>query len=126
MLNAVPTTGLPTFRDLILRIVEMERGNKSAAARRIGVSPSTVIRWLDPTEPNRPEVAECRKIAAVFGMPAIFVVAIAHDLELPSHSDVVGIDPHLHPDAKNHITRQYDLLRRIAPTEPDPPPGPPR
>lgn len=102
-------------------------GNQSALAEAIGVSPSTVTRWIDGATPT---LAALHEIRDALGTPMVELLVAAGALKAPSdadgtvHEDRVVVTSiaeairsadDLIDEAKQHLLNQYELLRRLSP-----------
>jgi len=102
---------------LIARLVEAEGGNRSRAARLIGVPPQTVGRWLKGALPD-PEMI--RKVARVTSHSIPYLMAVAYDIPLVEMAEGVGSDvlPYDHGvnrASREHLANQYKLLAQLPP-----------
>jgi transcriptional regulator with XRE-family HTH domain len=99
--------------DLIRLLEELiaESGGNAPAARRLGVTPSTLWKWIQ--QGRQPTVEHCVKIAAAAGLHPLEVIALAYGLELPPFDRALSWDDRLLPEARQHLSSQHKLLLRI-------------
>lgn len=107
-----------TWVQIIAEVVAEERGNQSRAARRIGVHPQDVGRWLRGTRPKMPHMVKVAR-ATKYSLP--YLIAVVYDIPLGemaagAGADLLGLDGDL-AEERNHIARQYGILRRLAEAE---------
>jgi transcriptional regulator with XRE-family HTH domain len=114
------------WAEFVGRLISNRYGGKqSALADAVGVSPSTVTRWLDGATPAIPQLRAISEETG-FGMAELLTAAGALDgaaAATPSVSpDVVADvaeairrDTELIEEARAHLLNQYELLRRLSP-----------
>jgi transcriptional regulator with XRE-family HTH domain len=114
------------WADFVDRLISSRYGGKqSALADAIGVSPSTVTRWLDGATPAIPQLRAMSEVTG-FGMAELLTAAGALDAagaEQPAASpdvladvaEAIRRDTQLIEEARAHLLNQYELLRRLSP-----------
>lgn len=105
--NGEAMSGRKDFHRLLEQVVDDEGGN-APAARRLGVTPSTLWKWR--TQDRQPSVEHCTQIAAALGMHPLEVVSMVYNLPVPTIEDVIEWDRRLDPGRKEHLRRQINYL----------------
>lgn len=105
-------SGRADFVRLLEQLVD-DAGGNALAARRLGVTPSTLWKWR--AQGRQPSVEHCIQIAAALGMHPLEVIAMVNDLDLPPFDRTVEWDPEMDDEARDHIRNQRRLLVRWRP-----------
>lgn len=67
-----------TFQQFIAAAVDREKLSVREFARRVDMSPTTIARWMDETQPPKPELAQLVKIAEYTGVGIETLVGMAY------------------------------------------------
>jgi transcriptional regulator with XRE-family HTH domain len=103
-MNAVGEDRQTTFRDWLLEEMRRRKWNQAEVARRTGILPSVISRWV--SRDWLPDATSCFKLSEAFGVDFNYVLRMA------------GHDPVQTPVATGKHERLWGKLKRVDLTDP--------